>query len=94
MKPATLAIAAALAFIVYKRRQAANAPKQATIGPLKEGQIMDGTNWTAASMWDRLETASDFKDPYNPNLAGATLADPGKVGQAQLGLMPGWNGNL
>lgn len=90
-KTTTLILVALGALFLWKRTHAA--PKLARVGELGEEQIFDGTNWTG-NAWATLETAADFKDITAPNLTGAANADPGKVGQAQLGIQPGWDGSL
>lgn len=92
MKLTTIAIAlAALLYLGSRKRLIAANTVQ--VGDLAEGKIMDGTNWTG-DLWSRYTGATDLKDAENLNLLGSVQADPGKVGQAQLGLQPSWNGSL
>jgi hypothetical protein len=60
----------------------------------REDLPVNGTDWQGG-IYDRMAGA-DLKTSYasGRNLADSTNADPGRVGQAQLGLEPAWNGNL
>lgn len=95
MKNTTIILAAVGAFLLLKRRAAAKTQQQqgAKVGELSELPILDGSNWTG-DWWTRLTTAADLKDSTAPNLAGAVNADPGRVGQSQIGLVPAWDGSL
>ena len=93
MKKIYIAIAAAGLYLLNKRRKAAIQQQGAKVGTMSEERILDGSNWTS-TMWDRLQNAGDLKDPTAPNLAGGVVADPGRVGQSQIGLVPAWDGSL
>lgn len=89
MKKMYLVAAIGVAAILWKRGKAIEAAKH----KMEEAAPKDGTNWTG-DLWTRLTTANDLKAPVSRNLDDATNADPGKVGQASVGLVPGWNGSL
>ena len=94
MNTNTLIIAAGLGLLwLYARRGGDASKPKARIGTLGEEGIIDGTNWTS-DLWSTLQTAADFRDPTAPNIAGTANADPGVVGQAQIGVTPGWDGSL
>lgn len=89
MKKSHLIIAAVAAAFMWKRGrdQALAASKIAEATP------KDGTNWTG-DLWSRLNGGADLQAPVSKNLDNSLIADPGKVGQASLGLSPSWNGGL
>lgn len=60
---------------------------------IQEAVPADGTNWTGASMWERMDS-SDLQAKTCQNLDGSCHAQPSTVGRAGLGLSPSWNGNL
>lgn len=78
-------------FYLWAQRAAA---KKAAADKWVEEVPINGTDWQGA-IWDRLDgtdlLAAHWQDR---NLDDSTNADPGKVGQANLGLSPAWNGNL
>ena len=77
-----------LGVLAWKRGKAKEVAKSA----ITEAEITDGTNWQG-DMWDRL-VGRDLVSIDFRNLTGSVNADPGRIGQAQLGLMPSWNGGL
>lgn len=72
----------------------ARARERAAANQWHEDVPINGTDFQGA-IWDRLNgtdlMAARWEDR---NLAGSTIADPGRIGQAQLGLQPDWAGNL
>lgn len=92
MKASYILAGAAVAVLVVRKRRAASAPAGVRVGQLGEGAIVDGSNFTGTA-WQRLSGA-DLVDPAARNLAAGAQADPGMVGQRQIGLMPGWDGTL
>lgn len=55
---------------------------------------VNGTDFQGA-IWDRLNGTDLLNARWEDrNLAGSIVADPGRIGQAQLGLQPDWAGNL
>lgn len=89
MKTTTLMIAAVVAAFLWKR----GADKKAAANKIDEATPSDGTNWTG-DLWSRLNGGADLQAPISKNLDNSLIADPGKVGQASLGLTPSWNGGL
>lgn len=89
MKKAYLIAAAIAAAFMWKRGQ----DKKAAANKIDEATPTDGTNWQG-SLWGRLNGAADLQAPVSKNLDNSLIADPGKVGQASLGLVPSWNGGL
>lgn len=90
MMKTTLYIAAGVAAVLlYMRGKKQDAAKTA----IQEAVPTDGTNWVGKSVWDRMD-GSDLRAQTGGNLAGSLNADPGKMGQAELGLQPSWNGGL
>ena len=83
-----IAIGAALV-VLWLRGRKAEASKNA----IAEGTPTDGTNWTGNSLFDRL-AGTDLVSVTHPNAVGSTSADIGKVGTAEIGLRPGWNGSM
>lgn len=85
-----LALLMYVAYTWAKKKQEA----QAEADKWREDLPVNGTDFQG-NMWQRL-AGSDLKNQrlVDQNLANATNADPGKVGQAQIGLTPAWNGNL
>lgn len=90
MDETLLAIFTFLAYAWAKRRQAA----MAEAAKWEEELPINGTDFQG-SLWQRL-SGMDLVNmrPQDRNLDGAINADPGKVGQANIGLSPMWNGNL
>jgi len=60
----------------------------------REDVPINGTDFQGA-IWDRL-AGTDLLNAHwaDQNLDNSTTADPGRIGQANLGLAPAWNGNL
>ena len=55
---------------------------------------VNGTDFQG-DWWQRLAGVDLIAaKPQDRNLANSTIADPGKVGQAELGVMPNWRGDL
>lgn len=55
---------------------------------------INGTDFQGA-IWDRLDGTDLLTAKWEGrNLVSSINADPGKVGQAKLGLQPDWAGNL
>lgn len=60
----------------------------------REKVPINGTDFQGA-IWDRLNGTDLLSARWEDrNLVSSTNADPGRVGQAQLGLQPDWMGNL
>jgi hypothetical protein len=89
MKNMYLLAALAVGAILWKRGKNIEAAKN----KITEAGIKDGTNWTAGGVYERL-AGLDLLAPTSRNLDNSVSADPGKVGQAAIGLMPSWNGSL
>ena len=89
MKKSHLIVAAIAAAFLWKRGR----DKAAAADKIKEAAPADGTNWTG-DLWGRLNGGTDLLAPVSRNLDNSLIADPGKVGQASLGLAPSWNGGL
>jgi len=79
----------AAVLLLWLRGRKAEASKSA----INEGTPTDGTNWTGNSLFDRL-AGTDLVSVTHPNAVGSTSADIGKVGTAELGLTPSWNGSM
>lgn len=61
---------------------------------LQDSMPLEGGNWQdMGDMWSRLNGQGMSASGY-PNLASGPVADPGKVGILNAGLMPSWNGSL
>lgn len=90
MNSAEWFILGVLAFAVVRARAAERTRR----AQWEEDLPVNGTDW-CGDMWERLG-ALDLRAPLakDRNLANGTIADPGRIGQADIGLMPGWNGNL
>lgn len=89
MKNVYILAAVAVGAILWKRGKAIEAAKN----QITEAGISDGTNWTS-DWWGRLNGGNDLLAPKSRNLDNSLVADPGKVGQAAIGLNPSWNGSL
>lgn len=89
MKNIYLVGAIAVAAIMWKRGK----DREAAKNTIQEAAIKDGTNWTG-DLWGRLNGGTDLLAPTSRNLDNSLVADPGKVGQAAIGLSPSWNGSL
>lgn len=60
----------------------------------REEVPINGTDFQGA-IWDRLNGTDLLAARWEErNIVSSTNADPGRVGQAQLGLQPDWAGNL
>lgn len=60
----------------------------------REEVPINGTDFQGA-IWDRLAGTDLLTARWEGrNLDSSLIADPGKVGQASIGLAPAWNGNL
>ena len=83
-----LAVALTWAYVRSK------SPERAQEKQWRESVPVNGTDFQG-TIWDRLDgtdlLAARWEDR---NLVHSTNADPGKVGRAQLGLEPSWNGSL
>jgi hypothetical protein len=88
MKNIYLIAGGVVAVLVWRR----GAAKEAAKNQITEAPITDGTNWQG-TMWDRLDSL-DLTLRNAPNLNGSVSADPGRIGQAAIGLQPSWNGGL
>ena len=88
MKNIYVGIGLAIGYGVWRRSVAREAKRT----EITEAPITDGTNWQG-SLYQRL-MGLDLVAPGAPNLNGGVNADPGKIGMANLGLNPGWNGGL
>lgn len=89
MKKLYISGAVAVAAILWKRGKDQAAAKN----NISEAKITDGTNWQGGDLWQRLN-GSDLLAPVSRNLDNSVAADPGKVGQAAIGINPSWNGSL
>lgn len=81
--------AVAVGAILWRRGKAIEAAKN----KIQEATPNDGSNWQG-DLWGRLEGAHDLKAPVSRNLDNSVNADPGRVGQASVGLVPAWDGSL
>lgn len=90
MSDLTMLIVGALAALWLRRRkQEADA-----VARWREDVPINGTDFQGA-IWDRLNGTDLLTARWEGrNLADSTVADPGRIGQAQLGLQPDWMGNL
>ncbi|AVO42723.1 hypothetical protein [Simplicispira suum] len=60
----------------------------------REEVPINGTDFQGA-IWDRLDGTDLLNARWaDQNLDNSGPADPGRIGQANLGLQPAWNGNL
>lgn len=89
MKNMYILAAVAVGAILWKRGRNIEAAKN----KITEATHTDGTNWTGGGVYDRL-AGLDLLAPLSRNLDNSISADPGAVGQANLGIMAGWNGSL
>lgn len=90
MNAAEWAILGAVAWAFLRTRLAVNAQANAW----REAVPVNGTDFQGA-IWDRLNGTDLLNARWEDrNLANSTNADPGRIGQAQLGLQPDWMGNL
>lgn len=90
MNAAEWAIMGAIAWAFLRTRLAVNAQANAW----REDVPVNGTDFQGA-IWDRLNGTDLLNARWEDrNLANSTNADPGRIGQAQLGLQPDWMGNL
>jgi hypothetical protein len=90
MNGATWLIVGALAW-AYLRKQS---DIKAAMNQWREQVPINGTDFQGA-IWDRLDGTDLLNARWqDQNLANSNTADPGKVGAAQLGLQPSWNGGL
>lgn len=76
--------------LLWVRRRAAN---RAAAAQWEEELPVNGTDFQG-DLWARLSGVDLLAKPGERNLANGTIADPGKVGQADLGLVPDWRGDL
>ena len=94
MKHLYIAAGAVAVFLLWNKGQKAKKTDNQLQDTLASQQ---GSDWIGAgglfAMWDRLSGA-DLVAPGYPNIAPGPVADPGKVGQLQTGMVPGWNGTL
>lgn len=88
MKNVYLIVAGVVGVLVWRRGAALEAAKNR----ITEAPITDGTNWQGGIM-QRL-AGLDLTAPGAPNLDNSVSADPGRIGQAAIGLQPTWNGGL
>ena len=80
---------ALLAFWLGRVQRRAEAQRQ-----WHEDVPVNGTDFQGA-IWDRLNGTDLLNARWEDrNLAGSITADPGRIGEAQLGLQPDWAGNL
>ena len=75
---------------VWARKRAAD---RAMAAQWQEELPVNGTDFQG-DLWGRLSGVDLLAKPGERNLADSTIADPGKVGRADLGLMPNWRGDL
>lgn len=68
--------------------------QQAQSTQLSDTIPKEGGDWAdMGNMWTRLSGAG-LSAPGYKNLAAGPLADPGKIGALNAGIMPGWNGEI
>lgn len=90
MNGAVWFVVGALALAYVRQRGAAKVKAD----QWREEVPINGTDFQGA-IWDRLNGTDLLSARWEDrNLVGSTNADPGRVGQAQMGLMPDWKGNL
>lgn len=89
MKNLYILAAVAVGAILWKRGKNIEAAKN----KITEATHTDGTNWQGGGVYERL-AGLDLLAPLSRNLDNSVNADPGTVGQANLGLTAGWNGSL
>lgn len=88
MKTAYVVAAVALGLLWLRGHKRARAEQS-----LNEGiDFTNATDWQG-TLWQRLSGA-DLTLSHAPNLGGTAVADPGKVGLANAGIVPAWNGGL
>ena len=73
------------------KKQAASTQLQDTMSS------QQGSDWIGVGglydMWDRL-SGSDLVVKGYPNLTNSAVADPGKIGTIQTGILPAWDGSI
>jgi hypothetical protein len=90
MSKATIytAAAAVLGFLYWHKAHTASQAQKT----INEGfSFANASDWQG-NMWTRL-SGGDLTVQAK-NIGGTAVADPGKIGTASTGLVPGWNGGL
>lgn len=68
--------------------------QQAEINRWREDIPVNGTDFQG-TIWERLDGVDLLNAKWaDQNLDNSNSADPGRIGQANIGLAPAWNGNL
>ena len=87
MKTQTIFIGAFALFLFLRGKK-----KEAKRNQVEDSVPRSGTDFTT-DLWTQLNGGGLTAAGY-PNIAPGAQADPGRIGQLQLGLMPSWNGTL